>query len=82
MKTYKDIATSLVELEKTGLFRLSTYSVGRTPETCASTDDRTVNAFVIELQKILNASQSMSEALVKQAVAELIEKYNTPLKIK
>lgn len=81
MKTYKDVAESIVELEQIGLFDISDSCITSCKYlTTLTTMDDVIHNFKIEYCNLLIASKSLRPELFKQAVADLLEKYDIPIK--
>lgn len=83
--TYKDLVTSVFDLIDTGLFELDGYPYGSANQhylTMLKSDDDTISSFKKELESIIGASKSLKPEIFKQAVSDLLDKYDIPLKQK
>lgn len=79
--TYKDAIEFMVALENCGLFKCDILS----QTICSkyvnlSSFDKTILNFKIEYDNLSIASNSMREELFNQAVVDLLNKYDVPLK--
>lgn len=79
--TYKDAATRLIELEDSGLFEMrdGDYGLGY-PFTELYTIDKTIGEFKSELDSLKGASKTLRPELYKQAIQDLLDKYDSPIK--
>lgn len=81
--TYKDACKCIVDLTSHELFAfdLLLYE-GENAVTTLISKDRTISNFRIEYEALLSAKKSLRPELFDQAVADLLEKYDLPLKQK
>ncbi|MCR4561713.1 MAG: helix-turn-helix domain-containing protein [Bacilli bacterium] len=77
----KGIAVYMVELVNSGLFRFMEYTdIGKVEKVGIEATNTYIIRFKREFEKLLNASETLGPALFKQAVLELVQKYDIPLK--
>lgn len=79
IRTYKDAAIYITELVNCGLFNLDGYLSGEGNVTSMTSLNKTIYKFKTEFDNLLVAKQSMKEELYKQAVIDLLERYDYPL---
>ena len=85
IKTYKDAAIYITELVKSKLFELSGYYYGTNRlnyEVTLSSRDPIIRDFKLELDNLLVASKTLRPELFEQAILDLLDKYDYPIKIK
>ena len=82
IRTFKDAAIYITELVNCGLFNLGEYLSGEGRVTTMDSINNTIYKFKTELDNLLIAKNSMKEDLFKQAVSDLLDKYDYPLKQK
>lgn len=81
--TYKDVAEHIVALIESDVFEINRtrFSNGVVKTSIISINSK-IDEFSEEYNRLLIAKDSMKKDLYKQAVRDLIEKYNTPLETK
>jgi len=79
IRTYKDAAIYMLELKKCGLFDIENYRYEHYISTKLETSDETINNFREEYDNLLVAAKSLKPELLKQALNDLLDKYNIPL---
>lgn len=82
--TYKDVASYILALVNNGLFEFSGsqydgISIGKRITTLKSTND-TIADFKLELDNLSVASKTLRPELLKQALIDLLNKYDVPFK--
>lgn len=82
IRTYKDAAESMLELVKCNLFEIDHNNFERLTYTYLQTFDDTINSFREELDNLFVASKTLKPELLKQAIDDLLDKYDFPLKNK
>lgn len=82
IKTYKDAAECMMALISSGLFEIQNtfITVGNSHKTVICSEDETLSNFKKELQNLLVASETLRSELFQQAISDLLEKYDFPLK--
>lgn len=79
--TYKEVGQIIVELISSGLFFFSSSSLAkRCWDTDLNTSDKTIYNFSQELCHLLAASGSLRPELFEQAIEDLLNKYDSPIK--
>ena len=83
VSTYKDAGECILALINSGLFELGGYAfrMGVMATTLTSLD-KNISDFKAELDTLLIASKTLRPELFNQAVLDLLDKYDTPLKLK
>ena len=83
VSTYKDIGECIFNLVNSGLFELHGYLCGENAyETALTSRDKKVSDFRAEFDNLLIASKTLRPELYNQAVLDLLDKYDIPLKSK
>lgn len=83
IKTYKDAAKYMTQLYESGLFELGGYQYGAHENQYAVTltsKEPHIRNFKLELDNLLVASKTLRPELLKQAIIDLFNKYDEPLK--
>lgn len=81
IRTYKDIAEYIVTLINSGMFEIRDYSIdSKNYQTFLATRDQKIHDFKEELDNLLIARKSMKQELFDEAVKDLIDKYDIPVK--
>ena len=79
IRTYKDAAVYITELINCELFDMEGYCDGNNKITNLLSKDRTINKFKNEFDNLLIAKKSMKDELYKQAIVDLLDRYDYPL---
>lgn len=85
IRTYKDAAIYMVELQESGLFTIDNYEDylnGRVYTVLLKSTDLHIRDFKKELDTLLIASKTLRPELYKQAITDLLNKYDFPLEKK
>lgn len=80
IKTYKDAAECMMALISSGLFEIQNTFTTNGYMTVIYSEDETLSNFKKELQNLLVASKTLRPELFQQAISDLLEKYDFPLK--
>ena len=85
IRTYNDAAIYMVELQESGLFTIDNYEDylnGRVYTVLLKSTDLHIRDFKKELDTLLIASKTLRPELYKQAITDLLNKYDFPLEKK
>ncbi len=81
--TYKDAAEYILQFVFSGLFEISGYQYGVSKEQYTVTltsNDKKIRDFKLELDNLMVAAKTLKPELLKQALSDLLEKYDYPIK--
>ena len=81
--TYKDAAEYILQFVISGLFDISGYQYGADQGQYAVTltsRDKKIRDFKLELDNLMVAAKTLKPELLKQALSDLLEKYDYPIK--
>ena len=81
IKTYKDAAIYITELVKSKLFELGDY-YGVNYGVALKSNNPRIKDFKLELDNLLVASKTLRPELFEQAILDLLDKYDFPIKNK
>ena len=83
IRTYKDAAIYMTQLFESGLFKLGGYQYGEHDyqyEVTLSSKEPHMRDFKLELDNLLIAAKTLRPELLRQALIDLYNKYDVPLK--
>lgn len=81
--TYKDAAEYILQFVFSGLFNIEGYQYGASEEQYAVTltsKNKKIRDFKLELDNLMVAAKTLKPELLKQALSDLLEKYDYPIK--
>lgn len=85
IRSYKDAAIYMTQLVQTGLFEIDTIQYGASEsqfQVTLTSNDSQIKSFKKELSNLQIASKSLKPELFNQALIDLYDKYDVPLKKK
>ncbi|HBE98613.1 MAG TPA: hypothetical protein DDW18_00975 [Firmicutes bacterium] len=85
IRTYKDAAINMTQLVQCGLFEINSIQYGMSEsqfQVILTSNDSHIKSFRKELNNLLIASKSLKPELLKQALIDLYDKYDVPIKKK
>ena len=80
VRTYKDAIIKMSALTRGGLFNMGTLPFDKTDIISLTSFDETLRRFAEEYKKLSAARKTMRDDLFNEALKDLINKYDTPIR--